>query len=81
MSAEQLLDAAAGAFEVGTLDATSRLTGPVVVGKRPCPRNYFCDKGRIDNYANASKDNTPVRRGTTSLQALKAARMPASTSR
>ena len=75
MSAEQLLDAAADAFEVGTLDATSRLTGPVMVGKRPCPRNYFCDKGRIDDYANASKDNTPVRRGTAQLEALGAAPM------
>ena len=62
MDATHLLEAAGAAYDVSDLNNESpRLTGPVVVAKRPCPRNYFCDKGRIDDYANASKADTPVR--------------------
>lgn len=62
MDATHLLEAASAAYDVSDLNnETARLTGPVVVAKRPCPRNYFCDKGRIDDYANASKADTPVR--------------------
>jgi hypothetical protein len=38
-----------------------RLSGTVLLFKRPCPRGYHCDEGRVDDYLNATATDSPDR--------------------